>query len=83
MRQTNGGFPAEVKIYFGNTPASDASYETNNTLFHEGFTEGVAVSDTALTGRYIIIQLQSTTNNYVRFTGIQAWNRKAIARDTV
>ena len=69
-----------MKIYIGNTPASNPNYATLNTLFHEGYTEGVAVSDTALTGRYIIIQQQGT--NEMRFSGIQAWNKKAIARDT-
>ena len=69
-----------MKIYFGNTSASNPSYATLNSLFYEGYTEGVAVSDTALTGQYIIIEQQGTNN--MEFREIQAWNKKSIARDT-
>ena len=51
---------AQVKIFIGDTPATDPDYATLNTLCYTGGIQGVAVCDLALTGQYIIIQQQGT-----------------------
>ena len=68
---------ADAKVYVGEVPGTDSTYQTANTLCYQGSIEGLIDCGSSIATRYIIFEITSASQD-LGFAELLAWNAPLI-----